>query len=225
MKRIKLACVMMAVLAGIAPAQENSFAVIRDLSGTVEIKTPLSGEWVPAKAGDRLEKESSISTGFRSTAVLVLGNSTLTVRPLTRLSLEELSRTGGTEQTELYLRSGRIRGEVSPPPGGKVNFTVRAPSATASVRGTSFEFDALKLRVDSGTVGFSGIGQKQTVNVAAGESSRVEGGKAVSAFSSANEEMAPPPPSGTESGVKTGETIPIIPAVEGGYFGGKVRWE
>jgi hypothetical protein len=73
------------------------------------------------------------------------------VRPLTRVTLEQL-QSQGPESAELYLQTGRVRVEVRPPAGGAVNFTVRSPSATASVRGTSFEFDGVNLHVDEGRV-------------------------------------------------------------------------
>jgi hypothetical protein len=150
-------------------AQEAD-AYIREFTGTVELKAPGAADWRAARKGDRLGKDSMISTGFNSSAVIVLGNSTLTVRPLTRLSLEELQNTQGDESVNLHLQTGRIRAEVSPPAGGSTNFTVRSPVATASVRGTAFDFDGVKLRVAQGRVrvtGRDGIG----VNVGAGHES------------------------------------------------------
>jgi hypothetical protein len=69
-------------------------AVIREISGTVEVKQPGAQGWEAAKEGQRLETASLISTGFRSTALLSIGNSDIAVRPLTRLSLEEILRPG-----------------------------------------------------------------------------------------------------------------------------------
>jgi hypothetical protein len=125
---------------------------IQSLSGTVEIKAPGQSNWKPAEEGAALEKDTFISTGFKSTAVIALGNSTVTVRPLTRLSLEEIVSKENEETVLLNLRSGRIRSDVNPPSGGTVDFTIRSPTATASVRGTVFEFDTLNVRVAQGTV-------------------------------------------------------------------------
>jgi hypothetical protein len=83
------------------------------------------------------------------------------VRPLTRLSLEELQNAQSNESVNFYLETGRVRVEVKPPVSGKTNFTVRGPTATASVRGTSFDFDGANLTVDEGRVqvtGKDGIG-------------------------------------------------------------------
>jgi hypothetical protein len=107
-----------------------------------------------------------ISTGFRSTALIALENSTLTVRPLTRLSLEELQNIQGNETVGINLHTGRVRAEVSPPAAGKTTFTIRSPTATASVRGTAFDFDGMNLSVDEGQVHVAG---KDGIGVYVGE--------------------------------------------------------
>jgi hypothetical protein len=142
-------------------------AVLRDMSGTVEIKAPNSSEWKPAVQGQRLEKTTVISTGFKSIALIALGNSTITVRALTRLSLEEIVQSQGSEEVKLYLQTGRVRANIRPPVGGQTNFQVRSPSATASVRGTSFDFDGTSITVDEGRVHVAG-GDRTGVYVGAG---------------------------------------------------------
>jgi hypothetical protein len=234
MKRMMTVLVLAAVLGTAAIAQE---AVIREMSGTVEIKAPGSNAWVPAAPGQRLERETLISTGFKSTALLALGNSTLTVRPLTRLSLEELSESQGAERTAVFLRTGRVRAEVTPPAGRRTEFSVRSPSATASVRGTAFDFDGVNLRVSSGTVSFSGSGSNSSLSaraetkpvlVSAGSDSYVDesSGTAVSVFSAAETGLAPVLPAGSESGVGTAvtSTTPIIPLSDGS-IAGRIEWE
>jgi hypothetical protein len=102
-----------------------------------------------------LRQNSFISTGFKSTAILSLGDSTLIVRPLTRLSLGELLSQPGQDSIRVNLRAGRVRVQVKPPTVGKVDFVVRSPTATASVRGTVFDFDTSNLTVYAGRVDFS----------------------------------------------------------------------
>ena len=131
-------------------------AVIQNLAGTVEVKFTGSEIWERASLGQTLSGNTTISTGLRSTAVISVGSSTLTVRPLTRLTIVELIQLESTEKVELALQVGRVRSDVNPPPGGKVEFTVRSSSATASVRGTTFEFDTLNIAVSKGTVEFAG---------------------------------------------------------------------
>lgn len=164
-----LAVLFLLAIAGFVVAQETGEAFIREFTGTVEVRA-LGSAWTPAETGQRISGDTEISTGFKSTALIVLGNSTLTVRPLTRLSLEELQNRLGNEEVHLYLQSGRVRAEVTPPRGGKIDFTVRSPSVTASVRGTSFDFDGVNLWVDEGVVRFTGS-DGLAVYVRAGHSS------------------------------------------------------
>jgi hypothetical protein len=180
-----------------AIAQE---AVIRELSGDVEVKAP-GGEWAPAAAGQKLERAALISVGFRSSALIAVGNSTITVRSLTRLGLEELSALEGNERVNLNLRVGRVRAEVIPPPGGKTDFTIRSPSVTASVRGTSFEFDGVRLQVEEGRVHVRGKDSGGTyVASGHGVSADAETGRIASVAESAREELALPAPAGVERG-------------------------
>jgi hypothetical protein len=176
-------------------------AVIRESNGKVEIQTPGNDAWIPASAGMVIENETRISTGFRSTALVVLGDVTLMVRPLTRLSLEEITALYGKEQIGLYLETGRVRAEVSPPRGGTINFTVRSPTVVASVRGTSFEFDTINLTVSNGTVQYAGKTDSFAL-VRAGERSTVD--EKTYIVTPPREEtiltFAPPLPPGSEAG-------------------------
>lgn len=145
--------------------------VIREINGTVEVKRSAASGWTRAAVGMGIEKNMFISTGFKSTALISLGDSTIVVRPLTRISLEELNVSQGNENTALFLQAGRVRARVAPPAGGgKVNFQVRSPSATASVRGTEFAMDSSNVTMYSGTVAFAGSNGVPVI-VNAGQSS------------------------------------------------------
>jgi hypothetical protein len=143
-----------------------------ELTGKVEVKTAGSAVWVTAAPGMEITRDTVVSTGFKSTARMGLGNSVITIRPLTRLTLEEIAQRGNEEAVDLYLETGRVRAEVTPPSGGKTDFTVRSPSVTASVRGTAFEFDTRQIQVENGLVLFTGT-TGQAVYVDAGERSYV----------------------------------------------------
>jgi hypothetical protein len=130
--------------------------VIRELTGEVELKPAGATAFVAARTGAEVAPNTIVSTGFKSTAVIAVGSSVITVRPLTRLSLAEIQSSAGTENLNVNLQAGRVRVEVNPPAGSRANFTVQSPTATASVRGTSFEFDTVNLRVNQGRVAFSG---------------------------------------------------------------------
>ena len=129
--------------------------VIAEFSGNVEIKRGGQTVFVPAKTGDILFSDTVVSTGFKSSALIIIGSTIITVRPLTNLSLSELIATAGTETVNVNLLAGRIRVDVKAPAGTRANMSVIAPAATASVRGTSFEFDTQKLAVLEGVVEFS----------------------------------------------------------------------
>jgi hypothetical protein len=68
----------------------------------------------------------------------------------------EIQASSGTENLNLSLQTGRVRVDVNPPAGTKASMTVSSPSATASVRGTGFDFDGRNLNVNHGSVGFQG---------------------------------------------------------------------
>jgi hypothetical protein len=152
-------------------------AVIREMTGTVELKTSGSAGWTAAKEKDRIVKDTVVSTGFKSTAILAVGNSTIVVRPLTRLSLAEIMNQNETETININLTSGRIRVDVKPPARGRANFTVQTPTATAAVRGTKFNMNTVKIQVLEGAVNYRpSKGNKKSVMVNAGQESWIDTG-------------------------------------------------
>jgi hypothetical protein len=152
---------------------QNPAAIFIEVSGMVEIKEAGAPGWKTAAPGIPAGRNAVISTGLKSRAVISLGSSRLEIRPLTMLTLEELVQRDGVEETALYLRTGRVWAEVTPPSGMQVDFSVKSPTVTASVRGTSFEFDGNHLWVDEGRVRLTGSnGQK--VYVAQGQRSYVD---------------------------------------------------
>jgi hypothetical protein len=207
MKKI-FACILLFQAGSLVFAQEavEYQAVFRDISGVVEVKAPEDANWTPARVGQSITRTTLVSTGFKSAATLAVGNSLLSVRPLTRLTVEEMQESAGKERVNINLQTGRIRADVKPPVGGSSEFTIRSPTATASVRGTSFEFDGLHLRVDEGRVHIVGgdrigtyVGIGQTV------STDIETGWIINAAETARGELTPPPPAGIEN-------VPDVPA-------------
>lgn len=180
---------------------------IRETTGTVELLLPGSRNWRPVRAGESVPAAAVLSTGFKSTAVLSVGNSTIIVRPLTRLKVEEILGRDKNERVDLSLRTGRIRARVTPPAGGgNVDFTIRSPSASASVRGTGFDLDTMNIRVAEGTVVFSpavrtGNGFR-AVQVNAGDRAMVDPdtGRAVHPLRAAETSRSLPGLAGQDSG-------------------------
>jgi hypothetical protein len=210
MKRLLTAGLIL--LCGFLYAQEATpgEAHIRETSGTVEVKAPGAANWRAAQTGERITGDTMISTSFRSTAVVELGNSSLLVLPLTRLTLTEIINMQEDESVNLQLHAGRVRAEVNPPVRGRTNFTVSSSMVTASVRGTAFDFDGINLSVDEGTVyyfGQDGIG----TYVAAGHQAAydTETGKTVGAAELIRAELTLTPAAGEGFGA----AAPSIPQV------------
>ena len=197
MKKMQVTAALVVLCGGLAFAQNG---VITNISGTVELLRAGSSAYVAARTGDEVGKDTVISTGFKSSALIKAGSATVTVRPLTRLSFGELSAGAGTETISMGLQTGRVRVDVNPPAGTRTNMSVRGPSATASVRGTSFIFDAKNVSVREGTVTF--IGKRGPVMlVSAGSSSRVKEDRAVSdPLETGAAALLPLPPAGKNPG-------------------------
>jgi hypothetical protein len=210
MKALLLSALLLIGSLGFAQYAAAQQGIIREVVGKVEIKAP-GGDWVAAEPGQRIENATVISTGFKGTARIGLGNSILTVAPLTRLTLQEIreAQQGGGERVALELQTGRVRADVKPPAGGRTDFTVRSPSATASVRGTVFEFDGKELSVDEGRVRLAG-GDGTGVNVSAGHSVATDPatGKTPSVAETVTAALAPPAPAGVVNGAAPSAAAP-----------------
>lgn len=148
-------------------------AIVQRTEGKVEIK-PEGGRWAPVEIGQSITRNTYISTGFNSKAVLELGGTTLEVRALTRMQLERIVETNESVDTDLFLEVGKVKAEVKSTEGLRNNFKLRSPVSTAAVRGTTFIFDGHTLWVTEGTVVFRNrIGQ--TRQVSAGKESTTDG--------------------------------------------------
>ena len=185
------------MLAGWHVCAQN--AVIENVTGTVEIKQPGENVFKNARSGDTVSKETVLSTGFKSYAVVRIGSTTITARPLTRLTLTEIQALSEVETININLQAGRVRVDVKPPAGMRSHTTVSSPTATASVRGTSFEFDTDNLYVREGAVSFNG-NRGQNIVVSAGGSSRVgQTGQVTIPRDEREANLLPPSPAGTSA--------------------------
>jgi len=190
MKRLFFTLILLS--ATVCVFAQNSTAVIREITGTVEIKRSGSANWISARTGTTINKDDIISTGFRSSVVVAAGSSTIAVQPLTRLSLQEIISQSETETVNLNLNTGRVRVDVNPPPGRRTNMSVQTPSSTASVRGTSFEMDTTSIRVLTGSVSYASSASRP-VTVSAGQESWVDAaGTAVTPMAAAESSRSLP---------------------------------
>jgi hypothetical protein len=124
-----------------------SNAIINSIYGNVQLK--IHNEWVTAFIGQEIPTSTIISTGFGSEAKISIGGMELNVKPLTRVSINELN--GNT--TRISLQSGRVRATRST--SRNVDFRVSTPVATAAVRGTDFNISFNRVDVYEGLVQFS----------------------------------------------------------------------
>jgi len=204
MKRSVAAVIFL--LAGFCVFAQNG--TIRELSGTVEIKKPGTSSFVAAKAGDQISQDTIISTAFKSVALVEIGSAVIMVQPLTRLSLTEISASAGSETINLNLQAGRVRVDVNPPAGIKASMTVSSPSATASVRGTSFDFSPQNIYVQHGTVSFAG-NKGNALMVNTGSDSQVKtDGRVVDPLEIRSGRLLPPLPVGMDT--RTGAAVEMV---------------
>lgn len=149
MKKLFCAALVLLFVSGFLFAERT--AVVRSASGKVEYRSG-TGSWSAVKAGMKLPLGAYLSTGFDSRAVLEIGATTLTVAPLTRMRIDQLTDKEGTARTGMTLRVGKVRADVKPVTGLQTDFVIRTPVTTASVRGTVFDFGPETLSVEQGVV-------------------------------------------------------------------------
>ena len=199
MKKEIIAFVLMLAAFSAANSAFAQNGVIKEMSGTVELKSANAADFTAAKAGDLVKQDTVVSTGFKSTALIEIGSTIITVRPLTRLTLKEIRASLESETLNVSLQTGRVRIDVKPPAGSKATTTISTPTATASVRGTSFELDARNLYVISGKVLFKGTQGVYTLITTGSESSIDEKGAAENPLAFGNAAYLPPMPVGTQA--------------------------
>jgi hypothetical protein len=179
--------------------------IITGVAGLVEIKPAGSANFRNARTGEKVFADTIISTGFRSTALVQTAGALLTVKPLTRLTLAEIGSSSGTETINIKLAAGRVRVDVTPPAGTRASMTVSSPSATASVRGTSFEFDVQRITVLHGKVIFRGSNGRAITVSAGGTGEVTADGRAAGTIGKVID-LSPPSFKGSETGFSYDKT-------------------
>jgi hypothetical protein len=152
-------CCFLALACGWQLFAQNSQARFIDISGSIEIKAKGSEAWVSAAPGTEIGKDMVISSGFKSTARIALGNSILTIRPLTRLTLEEIAQREGNEEVGLYLETGRVLFEKDN--GQRVYVSADEQSYLDETQNRlipPFEAETASLRPELGELGDTGSG-------------------------------------------------------------------
>lgn len=170
MKRWFIIALALAAGLGLPLEAADLTATVAAVQGKVQYQK--GADWLPVSVGQTLPLGTTVSTGFRSELQLKIGPSTVTVKALSRLKVESLVQDGATTKTDLYLTVGKISAEVNKNETVQdQKFTVKSAVATASVRGTVFDFDGVNLRVYRGLVDFID-GSGRVLNVPVGEAAR-----------------------------------------------------
>lgn len=167
MKRIGLILVIAAMALPALGAVEAGFVSV---DGVVRVSDGQNG-WQPAQAGTALEPGDTIATGFRGRAVVAIGESEVTVSPLSQVSLSELVERNRDVEAELSMPFGRVEARVRSAERTRTDFRVVSPVSTASVKGTDFVYDGISLSVSEGDVAIENL-IGQTHSVRAGQESR-----------------------------------------------------
>ena len=138
-KRFLTKAILLAMLFTGAPIFATEATVI-SVIGKAEVKT--ENQWIPLRKGDKIYTGDVISTGFKSEITFKIDASVVTIKPLSRVSIDEISEKQNLTKTQLFLDAGSIKADIKAPEDKRASFKVTCPSATASVRGTAGEFDA-----------------------------------------------------------------------------------
>src|SRR6266849_7343503 len=137
-------CAVLLLLGALAPlisaptfaqTAAGSFATV---TGQVQIQR--GGATIGAASGVGVNVGDRILTGASGHAVILLNDqSRLEIGPVSSITLDQFTVTGGATSTRVSLFSGVLRSLVSSATGGAANYQVHTPNAVAAVRGTKFD--------------------------------------------------------------------------------------
>lgn len=102
-----------------------------------------NGEWETINRGDEFPAGTIIQTGFNSYCDFKIGKCVVSVAPLTRMKISELAADSSKQTVVLHLDTGKLNNNVqSPKRNLGMDYRVKTPACTASVRGTKFSITA-----------------------------------------------------------------------------------
>ena len=136
----KIRCFFIALLICACTGLYAADATVTFVSGKVEVQR--GDKWVPLQKGDSLSKSDTVSTGFQSEAKIKIMDTVMYLGPVTRITLEELSTKGNTDNVNVYLKTGAARSQVKHVDNKRVNYQVHTAVAVASCRGTDWVIDS-----------------------------------------------------------------------------------
>lgn len=92
--------------------------------------------WSPVAVGSKISQGATIQTGFKSSLKLKFKGQEITLDPMTRIKLDELSDKDNKDNAVVSMKIGGLTSNVKKLEDRRAGFTVKGPAATASVRGT-----------------------------------------------------------------------------------------
>ena len=137
---------------------QRVFLEVTQVKDDVEIR-PSGGTWQEASVGMKLYEGDEIYTAPDSELLLRLPDrSVMKVKESSQIRVRFVLKQGSGLQAQLLLRIGKVSARVNPNKTSFTDFEIKAPVATASVRGTLFsmEYDDQSnealVQVEEGTV-------------------------------------------------------------------------
>ena len=131
MKKAFVFGILFAVCAGL-------FALDAEVTG-IEGKAQISTNgttWAPVAVGSKIPQGATIQTGFKSSLKIKFKGSEITLDPMTRIKVDELSDKDNRDNAVVSMKIGGLTSNVKKLEDRRAGFTVKGPAATASVRGT-----------------------------------------------------------------------------------------
>jgi hypothetical protein len=141
-----LAFVLLTITAFVYAEARPITAKVRAIRGAAKYSD--NGHWKVLKVNDVLKPGATVQTAAESTVDLFVNNSVIRITPDTTMALSKLLQndTGVDKltETELYLKQGRILGNVKKLAGGS-KYHVRTPNGITGIRGTDFDISSYPL--------------------------------------------------------------------------------
>ena len=165
---VSLLSLCLVFAAGAASAEEG-IITLTEMTGKVMVKVHPSMEWTEAKVGQIIHKKDFVKTDTDGKTMLEFPNKTsVTLKPKTEISVDELIWDNTTRKVNLNMTSGELKtvlNKVDTPS----EFKIKTPTAICGARGTVFYVvvfaDGTGVYVEQGLVEFLNTvsGQSYTV--------------------------------------------------------------
>jgi ferric-dicitrate binding protein FerR (iron transport regulator) len=119
------------------PAWPQQVATVREAHGTVLHGGQDAGAPRQVAAGDALRLGDTLLTDFDSSATLGLpGGNQVKMYEMSQIRVTDVFQSGDLERIRVFLKMGQVETLAPHAPGGRTDFSVTTPTATAWIRGT-----------------------------------------------------------------------------------------